>query len=68
MSIDSVLNLEHLSFGYTPTQTIIDIDRFDIAAGESVFLRGPSGSGKSTLLGLIGGVLSPGHRDFIRAA
>jgi len=59
MSIEKVLSLEQLRFGYTPAQTIIDIDRFEIGAGESVFLRGPSGSGKSTLLGLIGGVLSP---------
>jgi len=59
MSIDRVLSLAHLRFGYAPAQTIIDIDRFDIGAGESVFLRGPSGSGKSTLLGLIGGVLTP---------
>jgi len=59
MNIDRVLSLEHLRFGYVPTQTIIDVERFDIGAGESVFLRGPSGSGKSTLLGLIGGVLSP---------
>jgi len=59
MNIDKVLSLEHLRFGYAPDQTIIDIESFDIASGESVFLRGPSGSGKSTLLGLIGGVLSP---------
>lgn len=35
------------------------IDRFELAAGERVFLHGPSGSGKSTLLALIGGVLTP---------
>lgn len=59
MIIDPVLSLEKLQFGYTPDQTIIEIDHFEINAGESVFLRGPSGSGKSTLLGLIGGVLTP---------
>jgi putative ABC transport system ATP-binding protein len=59
MSIDRVLNLEHLRFGYVPDQSLINIERFNIKARESVFLRGPSGSGKSTLLGLIGGVLSP---------
>lgn len=35
------------------------IDRFELGAGERVFLQGPSGSGKSTLLALIGGVLAP---------
>lgn len=63
MSIDSVLNLTDLRFGYAPNQTLIEIDSFNINRGESIFLRGPSGSGKSTLLGLIGGVLTPqaGH-------
>lgn len=41
----------------------LHIDRFELAAGERIFLQGPSGSGKSTLLSLIGGVLTPsaGH-------
>jgi putative ABC transport system ATP-binding protein len=38
---------------------VLDLPALDVAAGESVFLRGPSGSGKSTLLGLVGGVLVP---------
>ncbi len=59
MSIESVLNVSDLQFGYQPGQSIIEISDFTIKPGESVFLRGPSGSGKSTLLGLIGGVLSP---------
>lgn len=37
----------------------LDIDHFEQAAGEGVFLHGPSGSGKSTLLALVGGVLAP---------
>ncbi len=35
----------------------LDIESFQVEAGERVFLYGPSGCGKSTLLGLIGGVL-----------
>ncbi len=58
MSIEPVLKVRDLHFGYDQAQTIIEIDSFDIQKGESVFLRGPSGSGKSTLLGLIGGVLT----------
>jgi len=58
MSIDPVVNLEALQFSYETNQSLIDIDKFSIQPGESVFLRGPSGSGKSTLLGLIGGVLN----------
>jgi putative ABC transport system ATP-binding protein len=59
MTIEPVLKLKNLTFGYTPEQVLIDVPDFEIQRGESVFLRGPSGSGKSTLLGLIGGVLSP---------
>lgn len=36
---------------------MLQIEAFDLAYGERLFLRGPSGSGKSTLLGLIAGVL-----------
>ena len=59
MSIDPVLRLKDLSFGYAEGLDLIQINSFEIAKGESLFLRGPSGSGKSTLLGLIGGVLTP---------
>ncbi len=37
----------------------LQIDRLQLAAGASVFLRGPSGCGKSTLLSLVAGVLLP---------
>lgn len=59
MSTEPVLHLDQVTFGWEPQQTLIDIQGFSIAPGESVFLRGPSGSGKSTLLGLIGGVIVP---------
>ena len=57
MNTETVLSLKDVSFGYFPHNRLIAIDHFEVAKGESVFLRGPSGSGKSTLLGLIGGVL-----------
>ena len=38
---------------------VLDVARFEVAAGERVFVEGPSGSGKSTLLGLLGGVAAP---------
>jgi putative ABC transport system ATP-binding protein len=55
-----VLALEQLRFRWRRSQPCcIDIARFEIGAGERVFLHGPSGSGKSTLLGLLGGVIVP---------
>jgi len=59
MSIDPVLILKDVRFGYVTADPVIEIDHLAIERGESVFLKGPSGSGKSTLLGLIGGVLTP---------
>jgi putative ABC transport system ATP-binding protein len=56
------LALRDLRFRWQPKlPDCIDIPRFDLAAGERVFLQGPSGSGKSTLLALLGGVAAPQH-------
>ena len=57
----SVVSLRDLRFRWpTAIRDLLAIERFCIAAGESVFLEGPSGSGKTTLLELIAGVLTPG--------
>ena len=53
------IDVAELRFAWPGKATLLDVERFSLAAGERVFLRGPSGSGKSTLLGLIGGVLAP---------
>jgi putative ABC transport system ATP-binding protein len=55
-----VLRLRALRYRWPGTaRDLLAIDRFEIAAGESVFLQGASGSGKSTLLNLAAGVLTP---------
>ena len=59
-----VIRIEDLLFRWkAKLPPCLDIARFEVAAGERIFLYGPSGSGKSTLLGLLGGVLVPerGH-------
>ena len=53
------VSTHNLTFAWPNAPRLIDIERFEIAAGERVFLYGPSGVGKSTLLGLIAGVLVP---------
>tara|TARA_R100000365_G_C2748592_1_gene80617 strand:- start:2217 stop:2912 length:696 start_codon:yes stop_codon:yes gene_type:complete len=57
---DPVISIEELRFSWPSGGEVLNIERFDLNAGERLFLRGPSGSGKSTLLGLIAGVLEPG--------
>ena len=54
------VEIERLRFAWKPGQSdVLDIARFEVAAGERVFIEGPSGSGKSTLFSLLGGVSSP---------
>jgi putative ABC transport system ATP-binding protein len=55
-----IIGIEDLRFRW-PGQAApcLEFARFDVVAGERVFIHGPSGSGKSTLLGLLGGVLTP---------
>ncbi len=56
MNAISITNLEFTWPGAEhPT---LDVPKFDVACGESVFLRGASGSGKSTLLSLLAGILA----------
>lgn len=56
---DSTLSLSGIQFRWPGAPLLLDIERFELAPGERVFLHGPSGSGKSTLLGLIAGIHLP---------
>ncbi|MEM1452915.1 MAG: ABC transporter ATP-binding protein [Planctomycetota bacterium] len=40
-------------------QTILDVPRFDVEAGQQVAVAGTSGSGKTTFLNVIAGLLTP---------
>jgi len=56
-----ILQAEDLRFAWPGAAApCIDIERFEVRAGEAVFLHGPSGCGKSTLLSLLAGVLVSG--------
>lgn len=52
-----IVSVTDLRFAWPGHAPVLEIDSFELKAGERLFLRGPSGSGKSTLLGLIAGVL-----------
>jgi putative ABC transport system ATP-binding protein len=59
MAESPALELRDVAFRWPGGDPVLAIDRFTVARGERVFVRGASGSGKSTLLALIGGVLTP---------
>ncbi|WP_206040724.1 ABC transporter ATP-binding protein [Roseobacter ponti] len=54
----SAISIQSLHYTWPgATEAVLNIGRFDLQAGETVFLSGPSGSGKSTLLAAIAGVI-----------
>jgi putative ABC transport system ATP-binding protein len=54
-----LLEIDEMSFTWPGAASpCLAIERFDVHAGEAVFVRGPSGCGKSTLLSLVAGVLT----------
>lgn len=53
---EKVIEIRGLAYAWAGQPLLLEIDEFDVLAGERVFLRGPSGSGKSTLLGVISGL------------
>ena len=62
----SAITINQLHFAYSDTP-VLQIESFDMALGERVFLSGPSGCGKSTLLNLLSGTLAQSDpRDSIQ--
>lgn len=60
LSAHAVVRLEGVRYAWKEAEgDIIDVNRFEVARGERLFVAGPSGSGKSTLLSLLGGVITP---------
>ena len=57
-SIDKMIQLNHVKFGYSDTEVLDEIN-LTINEGEYVVLTGENGSGKSTLMRLILGELKP---------
>jgi len=57
--MSGIIEVENLSFGYTPEAAILKDMSFSITRGTFVAIAGPNGAGKSTLLNLICRALRP---------
>jgi len=57
--MSSIIEVNNLSFGYTPQSKILKNLSFEVMPGAFVGIAGPNGAGKTTLLNLLCGLLSP---------
>ncbi len=57
--MSSIIEVENLTFGYTPQNTILKDITFNVNAGTFLAIIGPNGSGKTTLINLLCGMLKP---------
>lgn len=55
------LNIQHVTFGYTPDQPVLRDVSLHLAAGERIALLGKTGCGKSSLLNLLTRAYDPQH-------
>lgn len=56
LSSDTLIEIDHVSFGYDATRTVLDDVSLTFQRGKVTAIMGGSGCGKTTLLRLIGGV------------
>ena len=57
--MSGIIEVEGLSFGYTPRSTVLRDVGFEVMPGTFLAIAGPNGAGKSTLLNLLCGILRP---------
>jgi phospholipid/cholesterol/gamma-HCH transport system ATP-binding protein len=61
LSSDNLIEIDHVTFGYDASRTILNDVSAEFARGKVTAILGGSGCGKTTLLRLIGGVRAPQH-------
>lgn len=59
LSDSDIVSIDHLSFGYDPSRTVLSDVHLSIPRGRVVGIMGQSGCGKTTLLRIIAGWLRP---------
>lgn len=61
MTADTIIAVDHVSFGYRKRQTVLDDVSLTVPQGQTMALLGYNGVGKTTLFKLIVGLLRPEH-------
>ena len=65
LTSDKLIEIDHVSFGYDPSRTILNDVSLSFLRGRVTAILGGSGCGKTTLLRLIGGVY-PANQGSVR--
>jgi len=55
----TIIQAEHISFGYSPEKLLIEDFTFTIQRGDKIAIVGQNGTGKTTLIKLLCGMLTP---------
>jgi phospholipid/cholesterol/gamma-HCH transport system ATP-binding protein len=61
LNAESLIEIDHVTFGYDPSRTILDDISLAFERGKVTSILGGSGCGKTTLLRLIGGMAGAGR-------
>ena len=59
MNTDTIIAVDHVTFGYRKRQTVLDDVSLTVPQGQTLALLGYNGVGKTTLFNLIVGLLLP---------
>ena len=63
MKSDTLIEIDHVTFGYDASRTILNDVSLKFPRGKVTAILGGSGCGKTTLLRLIGGMVTPGRGE-----
>ncbi len=59
VEMSGIIEVENVSFGYTPKSTVLEDITFTVAPGTFLAIAGPNGAGKTTLLNLLCAAATP---------
>ncbi len=65
LPFDEQLELRGVSFGYNPTERVLDGYSLAVRKGERVGIQGTSGRGKTTLFNLLAGLFIPAEGELV---